>query len=114
MMGGVLLFGGVSWFLHRTPEWTPAEPAVASQLSTVGLVIWVAAAVGLVFLFTRFRDAPNPAQASMLAILGWALGETVALFGGVVFFLTARTTWFVAGIVALAIALVAFPPPPNH
>jgi hypothetical protein len=56
----------------------------------------------------------NPSQASTLAILAWSLGETVALFGGVVFFLTATPGWYVAGVVALALAFVAFPPPENR
>ncbi len=114
MMGGVLLFGGVSWFLHRTPDWTPADPAVVAQLATVGRVMWLVAGIGLVILFFRFRDAANPGQASTLAILAWALGESVALFGGVVFFLTAAAAWYVAGVVALTIAFVAFPPPVNR
>lgn len=114
MMGGVLLFGGVSWFLHQTPDWTPADPAVTAKLGTMGGIVGVIATLGLVFLYTRFRDAPSPAQASTFAILAWALGESVALFGGVVFFLTAAPTWYIVGVLLLTLTFVAFPPPVNR
>ena len=112
MMGGVLLFGGVSWFLTRTPDWVPPEPGVADQLNGVARIAWVAAGVALVVLFLKFRDYTNSARASSVAILSWALGETLALLGGVVFFLTSAAGWYVAGVVLLTLTFVAFPPPP--
>lgn len=112
MMGGVLLFGGVSWFLTRTPDWTAPEPGVANQLTGVARVAWVAAGAALLVLFLKFRDYTNAARASSVAILSWALGETLALLGGVVFFLTSAPGWYVAGVIALTLTFVAFPPPP--
>jgi hypothetical protein len=114
MMGGVLLFGGVSWFLHRTPEWVRADPATATKLTGMVPIVWGIAVLGLAFLFIRHRAASNPSQTSTLSILAWALGESVALFGGVVFFMTAEAVWYVAGVVVLAITFVAFPPPVNR
>jgi hypothetical protein len=114
MMGGVLLFGGVSWFLHQTPEWSPSDPALAVQLTMVGRIVWIAAGLALAFMFVKFRDVSNPAQASSVAIIAWALGETLALFGGVVFFLTAAAGWYIGGIVALTLAFVAFPAPADR
>jgi hypothetical protein len=111
MMGGVLLFGGVSWFLHQTPDWTPVAPAMAAQFSVIGRVVWIVVSIAFGFLFLRFRDIPDPAQASTVAILAWTLGETLALFGGVVFFLTAAAGWYIAGVIALTLAFVAFPGP---
>jgi hypothetical protein len=113
MLGGVLLFGGVSWFLTHTPDWTPPEPEVAGQLTSIARIVWVIAGVALTILFLKFRDATDPARASSVAILSWALGETLALLGGVVFFLTAAAGWYIAGVVALALTFVAFPSPPR-
>ena len=113
MLGGVLLFGGVSWFLTRTPDWTAPEPGVAGQLIGIARIVWVIVGVALTILFVKFRDSRNPAQASSVAILSWALGETLALLGGVVFFLTAAAAWYIAGVIALALTFVAFPAPPR-
>jgi hypothetical protein len=112
MLGGVLLFGGVSWFLTRAPDWTAPEPGVAGQLTGIARIVWVIAGVSLTILFLKFRDSTNAARASSVAILSWALGETLALLGGVVFFLTAAAAWYIAGLLALVLTFVAFPAPP--
>lgn len=111
MMGGVLLFGGVCWFLTRTPDWTPPGPQLLEQLTGVARIVWIIVGVTLIVMFLKFRDSPNPARASSVAILAWSLGETLALYGGVVFFLTGSSGWYVAGVTGLALAFVAFPPP---
>lgn len=114
MMGGVLLFGGVSWFLTRNPDWVAPDPAFAGKFTMVGRIIWGLAAVALVAMFMKFRGDDHPGRASSVAILAWALGETLALFGGVVFFLTSAPSWYAAGVIALAVTFVAFPPPPGR
>jgi hypothetical protein len=114
MMGGVLLFGGVSWFLTRTPDWTAPQPGIGDQLTSMARIMWIVAGIALVVLFLKFRDYTSVARASNVAILSWALGETLALFGGVVFFLTSAAGWYVAGVIALALTFVAFPPPPKR
>lgn len=111
MMGGVLLFGAVSWFLTRTPDWVPPQPGVAEQLTSVARIAWLAAGVVLTVLFLKFRDHTSAARASSVAILSWALGETLALLGGVVFFLTSAAGLYIAGVIVLTLTLVAFPPP---
>ena len=114
MMGGVLLFGGVSWFLHRSPDWVPPDPMVFNQLARIAPVVALAVILGLAVVFLKFRDTTNAAQASTVAILAWSLGETLALFGGVIFYLTAASGWYIAGVIALVLAFVAFPPPENR
>src|SRR5688572_25840772 len=111
MMGGVLLFGGVSWFLTSMPDWSAPEPAVAGQLARVASVAWVVVGATLVVMFLKFRDSTNAAKASSVAILAWALGETLALLGGVIFFLTSLSSWYIAGVLALTLTFVAFPAP---
>lgn len=114
MMGGVLLFGGVSWFLTQTPAWAPPDPLLIDQLSGIARIAWIVSGVALVVMFLKFRDTGNPARASTVAIVAWTLGETLALFGGAIFFLTAFAGWYVAGVTALALTFVAFPPPVNR
>lgn len=114
MLGGVLLFGGVSWVLHRSADWTPAEPVVSEQLVRVAQVAWIAVVGALVLMFMKYRQADHPSRKSTLAILAWAQAETLALLGGVIYFLTATRFWFLAGALLLVLALAAFPPPAHR
>ena len=114
MMGGVLLFGGVSWFLHRLPDWEAPDPMLFEQLVRIAPIVALGVVLGLAFLFLKFRNTTNAAQASTVAILAWSLGETLALFGGVIFYLTAASGWYIAGVIALALSFVAFPPLENR
>jgi len=114
MMLGVLLFGGVAWFITRTPDWRAPDPGLLDQLSMIARVGWIAIGIALVVMFLKVRDSPNPSRASTVAIVAWTLGETLALFGGVILFLTAFGGWYIAGVTALVLAFVAFPPPVNR
>lgn len=108
MLGGVLLFGAVCWMLQRTPDWSPS-PADPAALRLVARILWAAAVVGVGILVLRARSVTRPGQASTLGILGWALGEMVALLGGVVYFLTGVATWYVGGVVFLALTFLLLP-----
>lgn len=112
MMGGVLLFGGVSWFLTQSSDWTAPEPGVGEQLTRIARIAWIVVGVALVVMFLKFRGPADVPRASSVAILAWALGETLALLGGVVYFLTAIPGWYIAGVIVLTLTFVAFPPPP--
>ena len=114
MMLGVLLFGGVAWFITSTPDWKAPEPELLDQLSMIARVGWIVIGIALVFMFVKFRNSANPSRLSTVSIIAWAMGETLALFGGVIMFLTAFGGWYVAGVTALALAFVAFPPPVNR
>lgn len=111
MMGGLLLLGAVTWFLHRAPDWQPPSPGVAGRLAMFGRILWAVAGVGLVYLYSRHRDAGQPARVSNFAIVAWSVGEALALFGVVFFYLTGVATWYVSGMLAMSITFVAFPPP---
>lgn len=113
MLGGVLLFGGVSWFLHRTPDWEPADAVAIDSLVTVGRFMWIGVILGLAALWFRSRSVTAASQASTFAIIAWSLGETLALYGGVLYFLSDLAGWYVAGVLSLAIAFVAFPGTPQ-
>jgi hypothetical protein len=109
MMAGVLLFGGVSWFVHRSPDWMPANTDMVESLVTVARIMWMLVGAGLVVLYWKSRDAESAAQLSTIAILAWALGEILALYGGVLYFQSARSGWYIAGVMALAFTFVVFP-----
>lgn len=109
MMGGVLLFGFVTWFAHRSPDWSPGDPTSLGELVMVGRFMWVAVIGALAVLWFRSRSITSAPKASTFAIFAWSLGEMLALFGGVLYFMSDRPAWFVAGVVMLAITFVLFP-----
>ena len=114
MMSGVLLFGGVSWFITKSPDWEAPDPEVIDQLTNVARIAWIAVGIALVVMYAKFRNTGDASRASTVSILAWALGEMLALFGGVVLFMTAFPGWYVAGLMALALSFVAFPPPASR
>lgn len=109
MLGGVLLFGFVTWFAHRSPDWVPSDTSSFGELVMVGRVMWVLVTGALVALWFRARGTTSAAKASTFAIFAWSLGEMLALFGGVLYYMSDRSSWFVAGVVMLAITFVVFP-----
>jgi hypothetical protein len=111
MLAGLVLFGAVSWFTHRSPDWQPAEIDVQS-LRLVARLLWAAAISATIVLFFRARHVTTAARASTIAIIGWTLGETLALFGAVVYFLSGYAGWFLAGVAFLVLAFAVFPGKP--
>ena len=109
MLTGVLLFGGVVFFARRSGT-APGMPEESQRmLLLMGRFLWVAAIAGCVFLYQAAARA-RTARASQLHIVGWALGEAVALFGAVVWFLTGTPAWYVPGLTFLVLSFLVFRP----
>jgi hypothetical protein len=111
MMSGLLLFGAVAWFLHQRPDWQPPDEKLVGQLRMFGRVLGGVSIVALIFAYDRFRKAETRVQSSTWAIIGWSLGETIALFGAVHFYLTGVSSWYIAGMILMSITFIAFRPP---
>lgn len=105
---GVLLFGAVSWFLHRDPTWRPGDPAALRMLQRAMLAQWVLAIAMLLFFRTRLDRTTGQARSTLL-LIGWAIGESAALFGGVHFFLSGDILSFLGGLVVMMAGLLLFP-----
>jgi hypothetical protein len=105
---GVLLFGGVTVFLHRRPGWAPAsiDPTVFRIL---GIALWAIAVAGVVVLRPRLDVTGDPAQRQTINLIAWTLGEMVALYGGVYFFVTGDASRYVLGLVFMLATFVLFP-----
>jgi hypothetical protein len=108
MLAGVLSFGAVSWFVRRQGT-APASTVDPGLLGIAGSVIWGLAVLGILVLFLLLRNRETPARRSAFSIIGWALGESVALFGGVYLFLIGDPKWFLAGLTALLLTFFIFP-----
>jgi hypothetical protein len=110
MVLGVLIFGGVTWFLRNSGNAPVAmSPDGARTLLWIGRAAWGIAIAGCIVIFAMLqRDFASP-RAQSLSIVAWALGEMVALFGGVVWYVTGRNDWYISGVIFLVLALLAFP-----
>jgi F0F1-type ATP synthase membrane subunit c/vacuolar-type H+-ATPase subunit K len=110
MLGGVLLFGLATWALQATGGWEPARSVDRVALGGALKVLWIGAAIGVALLAAKRRQgAPQSPRSAMLAVLAWALGETVALFGGVIYFLTGEPASYLAGLAFLGVTMLFFP-----
>lgn len=106
---GVLTFGGVTWFLRRTQDAPGMSAEGARTLLLIGRVAWGLAIAGCIVVFASLQREPGPARQQQLSIVAWALGESVAMLGGVVWFLTGSPSWYVPGLVFLVLTFLAFP-----
>ena len=110
---GVFLFAGVSAWLRASgtaPTLALTEPV---SLSTARYVLWAliaASTAGALFLRTRVETAP-PQQRKILTLIGWMLGEGVALFGVTIYFVGGPVTSLAIGLLAFVFALMILPVP---
>jgi hypothetical protein len=105
---GVLLFGAVTWFVHRNPSWRPQSPDALRPLRVVMLAGWVAAIIALIALRPRLGRLTDDARRTFLVIC-WAIGEGAALLGAVHYFLSGDPLSFLGGLVVMMAALLLYP-----
>ena len=79
----------------------------ANALLWIGRVLWGTAIVGCFVVYQMAQRSRERGES--LHIVAWAMGEMVALYGGVVWFLTGAPSWYVPGLVYLIMTLLAFP-----
>lgn len=109
LLAGVLLFGGVTWYIRREGPRPEMATDTLHTLLWVGRGTWILSMATCVSLFGMIRNARSEARIGALSLMGWAAGEAVALVGGVIWFLTGISQWYSAGLVYLVLTLLAFP-----
>jgi hypothetical protein len=110
LLFGVLAFGAVTYFTQaqRQPG-LPVETAATLRLVVYGLVALVLVAS---FVLRGVRErARDEAAAANLTIIAWAIGETPALLGAVVYFLSGDPMPYLIGLVTFLLMLVTIRPP---
>ena len=107
LLGGVLLFGGVVWFLHRQPGFIP-DGSMAQMRPVVPFILlaFIAAIVAVRFYLSRVTDE---AQLRTFQLIGWALGEAAALFGGVYYFNTDDPRFYIMGLFVMLASFIIVP-----
>lgn len=109
MLVGVLLFGGVTWYVRRDGEPPTLSRDTLTTLLWVGRGTWIVSMATCLALFGMLRNARSQQRITALSITGWAAGEAVAIVGGVIWFLTGISKWYSAGLVYFVLALLTFP-----
>ena len=107
ILAGILIFGGVIWFLQRDPSWTPVTPQFPVEPIAMGL--WAAAIVGLLGLRTAWGRTPDVKRRVHFSIMALAVAEAPALYGAVVYFLTGDPRLYLTGVFLMLTTLLLFP-----
>jgi hypothetical protein len=107
LLVGVLLFGAVCWFTTRQPGWTPRSDF--RPFRPAGYVAWAIAVAGVMLLRGRVDRARDDALRQRLNLMAWTCGEIVALYGGVVYFVTGDASWYLLGLAFMVGTFVVFP-----
>lgn len=107
LLSGILVFGGVAYYLTRQNG--GIAPENGDTLQIVNVVLLVGAAAGIMFIQRRHLAEKDPARRSTLNISAWALGEMTALFGGVHFLMVGNPVPYLVGVVMMVAAFVVVP-----
>lgn len=107
LLMGVLLFGAVVWFLHRRPGFVP-DRGMEQLRPVVPFIMlgFIAAIVAVRIYLSRVTDA---GRLGTYQIIGWAIGEAAALFGGVYYFNTDDPRFFLIGLFVMLASFIVLP-----
>jgi hypothetical protein len=111
LLAGLLVFGGVTWYMRRQPDALVLPPERARLYGYV-FVAMAAAALTALFVLRRRLQAPGgltEMAAVQTYIIGYAIAEGTALFGGVTWFLGGSQQWYVAGILLMVASFQVLP-----
>ena len=108
LLVGVLMFGAVVLVVHRQPNWKPGAVPNALPYALVAyssLVVFIATV-----LKGRVGREPDRQRRGPLLIMGWAVGESAALFGVMIFYINGQAQWYGLGLLAMVSALAILSP----
>jgi len=106
---GVLVFGAVTWYLRRQGSLETLDPSQTATFSYAFMALTAGALVGLFMLRVRVQRTTDGAKQIQLYIIGYAMAESAALFGGVIWYLGGPREWYIAGLVLMVVAFQVLP-----
>jgi hypothetical protein len=110
-VSGVVLFGLVIWYLSRQRTVEGIPPDIARSLNLAFGALAVGALIAISFVRSAQSKAATLERRGALAVAAWALAEGVALYGGVIYLLTAGPALYLIGLVILVATFVIVPAP---
>ena len=105
---GAGLFGGVIGYL-RSQGSGSSDPELARSLTLAGRGVWGVALAACLVLAMRVRSERDPGKTFAQSVVGWALAESTAIFGGAYWYLVGSSQWYFGGLGFLALALIMLP-----
>jgi len=110
LLAGLLIFGAIAFYMAN--EGGMGGAGDEEFFSTLLMVFFgLAAAEGAVMylIHRRWKQAETFQQKANFSIIGWALAEGLALFGGVILLLGGSTLPYLCGLVFFGVAWMLFP-----
>lgn len=108
---GVLVLGGLAFFLTSQPDHEPAGPEQQTTLRLVFSGIAMVSLIGIPLLRRLLSSSADAQRIAALLVIGWALGEAPALFGGTAYLLTGDPLLYVVGVAILFLSFLLLPIP---
>ncbi|MGH7694353.1 MAG: hypothetical protein ACRENH_05205 [Gemmatimonadaceae bacterium] len=105
---GAGLFGGVIGYL-RSQGGVSGDAELARAMTLAGRAVWAVALAACLLLAARVRAAHEPERVFAQSVVGWAIAESTAIFGGVYWYLVGSSQWYFSGLGFLALALIMLP-----
>lgn len=110
MVVGTLGFGAVVWVLFRQNVMHPELTAPRARLyRDLAIAAWVAGSIGLGTVLLLRQRLTDELRDPTYAVIGWAIGEAVAIVGGVFYLLTDLAQFYVLGLIFFGAALLMVP-----
>ncbi len=114
LLAGVVFLGAVAIYLAKSGTVEPVQESLGQTLRMVFVVVLAGAAVAMFVLRRKRLALSSHEDPTVLNIVGWALGEGVALIGAVLLILTGDVLYFLVGFVMMLVSFVFFPLPDQN
>ena len=106
LLVGVLVFGGIVWYLRRSNDLTySVDPR---GLRVAGQAVWGLMTLGTLGLFLAAGRA-TPERRATFSVIAWALGEATAIYGGLFWMMLGDSQWYLYGVACLLLTYFIFP-----
>jgi hypothetical protein len=106
LLVGVLVFGGIVWYLRRSGDATyPVNPR---GLRVAGQAVWGLMTLGTLGLYIGAGKASAERRAAF-SVVAWALGEATAIYGGLFWMMLGDSQWYLYGVACLLLTYFIFP-----
>ena len=106
LLVGVLVFGGIVWYLQRSGDLTySVDPR---GLRAAGQAVWGLMTLGTLGLFLT-AGRVTPERRAAFSVIAWALGEATAIYGGLFWMMLGDSQWYLYGVACLLLTYFIFP-----
>lgn len=114
LLGGVVVMGAVAIYLTKAGVLQPLEEGALEVLRTAFIALLGVVGIALLFFWRKRSALARDEDPTTLNIIGWALGESTAVFGAVILFLSGDLSYYLIGIVLMLVSFVFFPIPSDQ